>query len=400
MINQQALRYGQERSVIRELFEYGNQRAKVVGREQVYDFSIGNPSVAPPPQVGEVLRRLLEEEDPCTLHGYTSAPGDPAVRACIAQSLTRRFGGDCRPEQLYLTMGAAAGLCCCLHGLCNPGDEVVVFAPYFPEYGVFIQGAGGVMRVVPPKPQDFQIDFAALERTLTPRTKALIINSPNNPSGAVYSAGTLRQLAALLEQRQLAYGHPIYLISDEPYREIAFEGVEVPWVPALYRNTLVCYSWSKSLSLPGERIGYVYVPGQVEGSQKVYAAVAGAGRMLGYVCAPSLIQRAAAACCDLTADLSVYERNARLLTQGLRAMGYQYVVPKGTFYLFPQSLEPDDRAFSRAAQELDLLVVPGSGFGCPGHVRISYCVPTQQIERALPVFRKLAQRYGVLPHKD
>lgn len=393
MVNQQAVQYGRERSVIRELFEYGNQRAKLVGRDNVFDFSLGNPSVAPPPQVEEEIRRLLDQWDACALHGYTSAAGDPEARERIAASITRRFGGDCRPEQLYLTAGAAAGLCCCLRGLCNPGDEVVVFAPFFPEYRVFVQAAGAVMRVVPAQTNDFQIDFAALERVLTPRTKALIINSPNNPSGAVYSAGTLRQLSALLEQRQLAYGHPIYLISDEPYREIVFDHGTVPWVPALYRNTLVCYSWSKSLSLPGERIGYVYVPGQVERSEEVYAAVAGAGRMLGYVCAPSLIQRVAAACCELTADLSVYETNAKLLTDGLRSMGYQCVAPKGTFYLFPQSLEPDDVAFSQAAKALDLLLVPGSGFGCPGHVRISYCVPTPQIERALPVFQRLAEQY-------
>lgn len=394
MCNQQAVQYGQARSVIRELFEYGNQRAKQVGRENVYDFSLGNPSVAPPPQVEEEIRRLVAESDPCALHGYTSAPGDPEARARIAASIQRRFGGDCRPEQLYLTVGAAAGLCCCLHGLCDPGDEVVVFAPFFPEYGVFLRGAGAVMRVVPAETEGFQIDFAALERTLTAKTKALIINSPNNPSGAVYSQDTLRRLSELLERRQRDYGHPIYLISDEPYREIAFSGVEVPWVPGLYRNTLVCYSWSKSLSLPGERIGYVYVPGQVEDGETVYAAVAGAGRMLGYVCAPSLIQRVAAACCELTADLSVYETNARLLTDGLRSMGYQCVAPKGTFYLFPRSLEPDDGAFSRAAQALDLLIVPGSGFGCPGHVRISYCVPTQRIQRALPVFQRLAEQYG------
>lgn len=393
MINQQAVQYGRERSIIRELFEYGNARAKVVGRENVFDFSLGNPSVAPPAQVSEAISRLVAQSDPCSLHGYTSAPGDPEVRAQLAASIVRRFGGDCRPEQLYLTAGAAAGLCCCLHALCKPGDEVVVLAPYFPEYGVFIRGAGAVMRVVPAQTEDFQIDFAALERVLTPKTKALIINSPNNPSGVVYSAGTVRQLAALLEQRQLAYGHPIYLISDEPYREIAFTNVKVPWVPAVYRNTLVCYSWSKSLSLPGERIGYVYVPRQVEASEQVYAAVAGAGRMLGYVCAPSLIQRVVAACCELTADLSVYETNARLLADGLRAMGYHCVPPQGAFYLFPRSLEPDDVAFSRAAQALDLLIVPGSGFGCPGHVRISYCVPTRQIERALPVFRKLAEQY-------
>ncbi|MCD8381859.1 MAG: pyridoxal phosphate-dependent aminotransferase [Clostridiales bacterium] len=393
-MNEQMLQYGRERSVIRELFEYGNRRAAVVGREKVYDFSLGNPSVAPPPQVNETIRRLLDETDPCALHGYTSAPGDPVARGQIAASIRRRFGVDCTAEQLYLTAGAAAALSCCLAGLCEPGDEVVVFAPYFPEYQVFIQGAGAVMKLVPPETERFQIDFDALEGLLSHKTRAVIVNSPNNPSGAVYTQATLKRLAALLEAAQNRWGHPIYLLSDEPYREIAFAEVEVPYIPKLYGNTLVCYSWSKSLSLPGERIGYVYVPGSVEDSDAVYAAVAGAGRALGYVCAPSLIQRVAGACCDLTADLSVYEKNARLLVDELTGMGYRCPVPGGTFYLFPQSLEPDDEAFSQAARELDLLLVPGRGFGCPGHVRIAFCVPTERIERSLPVFAKLAERYG------
>lgn len=392
-MNEQMLQYGRARSVIRELFEYGNRRAAVVGREKVYDFSLGNPSVAPPPQVNDTIRRLLDETDPCLLHGYTSAPGDPVARGQIAASLRRRFGVDCTADQLYLTAGAAAALSCCLLGLCEPGDEVVVFAPYFPEYQVFIHTAGAVMKLVPPETENFQIDFDDLEGLLSPKTRAVIVNSPNNPSGAVYTRATLERLAALLEDRQNRWGHPIYLISDEPYREIAFAGVEVPYLPRLYDNTLVCYSWSKSLSLPGERIGYVYVPGSVEDSEAVYAAVAGAGRALGYVCAPSLLQRVAGACCDLTADLSVYEENAKLLVTELTKMGYRCPVPGGTFYLFPQSLEPDDEAFSKAAQELDLLLVPGRGFGCPGHVRIAFCVPTKRIERSLPVFAKLAERY-------
>jgi aspartate aminotransferase len=269
---------------------------------------------------------------------------------------------------------------------------VIVFAPFFPEYGVFIRSAGAEMKVCPPEIEHFQIRFDALEGLLTPKTKALIVNSPNNPSGAVYSKETLKQLAALLDAKEKEYGHPIYLLSDEPYREIAFDGTEVPYVPRLYPNTLVIYSWSKSLSLPGERIGYVYVPGQVEDSRRVYAAIAGAGRALGYVCAPSLMQRVVAECCDLTADLTVYETNARLLVKELRAMGYHVVAPGGTFYLFPRT-PIDDEAFSEAAKELDLLLVPGSGFGCPGHVRISYCVPTQRIERSLPAFQTLAERY-------
>ncbi|MBQ3090342.1 MAG: pyridoxal phosphate-dependent aminotransferase [Oscillospiraceae bacterium] len=393
MLNEQMVGYGTARSVIRELFEYGNQRAKVVGRENIYDFSLGNPSVAPPKEVNETIRRLTDEMDPCLLHGYTSAPGDPEARERIAQSIRRRFGMEASAGELYMTVGAAAGLCCCLRGLCNPGDEVITFAPFFPEYGVFIASALAQMKVCPPRPEDFQIDFDALEGLIGPATKALIINSPNNPSGAVYTADTLRRLARLLEEKSRRYGHPIYLISDEPYREIVFSGVEVPYVPKFYANTLVCYSWSKSLSLPGERIGYVFVPGQVEDQSRVYGAVAGAGRALGYVCAPSLMQRVAAACCELTADLSVYEANARLLTRELTAMGYSCVAPGGTFYLFPRTLEADDVAFCQKARELDLLVVPGSGFACPGHMRISYCVPTERILRSLPVFRQLAQLY-------
>lgn len=393
MINEQMLAYGQARSVIRELFEYGNRRAAVVGRERVYDFSLGNPSVAPPREVNDIIRTLTAQSDPCALHGYTSAPGDPEVRRTIAASISRRFAVDCRGEQLYLTMGAAAGLCCCLKALCRAGDEVVTFAPLFPEYDVFIRTAGAEMRVCPAEIEGFQIDFDALEALLSPRTAAVIVNSPNNPSGAVYSRATLERLSDLLGEKSAAFGHPIYLISDEPYREIAFGAVEVPFLPTLYRDTLVVYSWSKSLSLPGERIGYVYVPGEATDSEGVYAAVAGAGRALGYVCAPSLIQRLAAACCDLTSDLSVYQKNARLLTDALRGMGYHVVEPGGTFYLFPRTPIPDDAAFSQAAKEMDLLVVPGSGFYCPGHVRIAFCVPTERIERSLEVFQALRRKF-------
>ena len=393
MINQESLSLGQTRSVIRELFEYGNQRAKVVGRENIFDFSIGNPSVSPPPQVSMEIERLIREMEPCLLHGYTSAAGDPEVRTRIASSLSRRFGIDCKGEELYLTCGAAASLVCCLHALSEPGDEVVLIAPYFPEYVVFIRAAGGVVKICPADIDTFQINFQKLESLLTQRTKAVIINSPNNPSGVLYDEKTLTYLGELLGEKSRALGQPIYLISDEPYREIVFGGKTAPWIPHFYPNTIVCYSWSKSLSLPGERIGYVYVPASAEQSKEVYSAIVGAGRKLGYVCAPSLIQRLVAACCDLTADLSVYEKNARILTHSLRNLGYTCVVPGGTFYLFPKSLDEDDVAFARAAQKMDLLLVPGSSFGCPGHVHISYCVPTEQIERSLAVFSRLAKKY-------
>ena len=393
MINQESLSLGQTRSVIRELFEYGNQRAKVVGRENIFDFSIGNPSVPPPPQVSMEIERLIREMEPCLLHGYTSAAGDPEVRTRIASSLSSRFAIDCKGEELYLTCGAAASLVCCLHALSEPGDEVVLIAPYFPEYVVFIRAAGGVVKICPADIDTFQINFQKLESLLTQRTKAVIINSPNNPSGVLYDEKTLTYLGELLGEKSRALGQPIYLISDEPYREIVFGGKTAPWIPHFYPNTIVCYSWSKSLSLPGERIGYVYVPASAEQSKEVYSAIVGAGRKLGYVCAPSLIQRLVAACCDLTADLSVYEKNARILTHSLRNLGYTCVVPGGTFYLFPKSLDEDDVAFARAAQKMDLLLVPGSSFGCPGHVRISYCVPTEQIERSLAVFSRLAKKY-------
>jgi len=393
MVNPAMLGLGTARSVIRELFEYGKQRAAVVGAENVFDFSIGNPSVPSPGSVNEAAIRLLNESDPVVLHGYTSAGGDNAAKETIAASLNRRFGMDYTPDNLYMTVGAAAALCCTLKGLCCPGDEFVVIAPFFPEYKVFIEGAGGVMKLVPAQIEDFQIDFAALEAIIGPHTKAVLVNSPNNPSGVVYSEETIKKLSDLLETKSAELGRPIYIIADEPYREIVYDGVTVPYIPKYYKNTVVCYSWSKSLSIPGERIGYVAVPSAMDDWQEVYAAIAGGGRAIGYVNAPSLMQRVAAACCDDTADISVYAKNRRLLLDGLRSMGFTCVEPGGTFYLFPRSLEPDDFAFSERAKKHDILIVPGAGFGAPGHVRISYCVPTARIERALPVFEKLAREY-------
>ena len=280
-----------------------------------------------------------------------------------------------------------------LNGLSCPGDEFVVFAPYFPEYKVFIEGAGATMVLIPPEIDAFQINFDAFQQAVTPHTKGVLVNSPNNPSGVVYSKATLERLAAILTEKSEAFGHPIYLISDEPYREIVYADFEVPWVPHIYRDTIVCYSFSKSLSLPGERIGYVFVPKEVTEGADVYAAVAGAGRSLGYVCAPALFQQTASLCCDMTADLNIYEENAKLFVSALREMGYHVVEPGGAFYLFPRSLEPDDVAFSERAKKLDLLIVPGSGFGAPGHVRVSYCVQTETIRRALPKFQALADSY-------
>ena len=382
MVSQRMLQLGTARSVIRELFEYGRQRAAEVGAENVFDFSLGNPSVPAPAAVNETAIRLLREQGD-TIHCYTSAPGDTGARQRIADSLNRRFGEHYTADELYLTVGAAASLCCVFNGLTCPGDEYILFAPYFPEYKVFIEGARGKVQVIAPEIEQFQIDFTAFEKAVNCRTKGVVINSPNNPSGVVYSRQTLETLAAILRAKEALYGHPIYLISDEPYREIAFDGVEVPWVPSIYQDTIVCYSFSKSLSLPGERLGYVLVPKQTTDAVSVSTAVAGAGRSLGYVNAPSLFQQVTAECCDLTSDISVYERNCTLLTDALREMGYHVV----------QSLDPDDMAFSERAKKFDLLLVPGSGFGAAGHFRIAYCVQTEMIQRALPRFKALVDSY-------
>ena len=393
MVSQTMKQLGTARSVIRELFEYGNKRAAQVGRENVFDFSLGNPSVPAPPQVNETAVALLTTEDPAVLHGYTSAQGDAEARTLLAEDLNRRFGAGVSAGDLYISVGAAAALCCVFHGLSCLGDEFVVIAPYFPEYKVFIEGSGSAMKVVLPTPGTLQIDPAALERAITPHTKGVVVNSPNNPSGVIYTEETLKAAAAVLTRKSAEYGHPIYLIADEPYREIVFEGYSVPWLPHIYKDTIVCYSFSKSLSLPGERIGYVLVPPAVTDHNDVYAAAAGAGRMLGYVNAPSLFQRVAAHCCSLTSDTSVYQRNARLLVTALREMGYDCVEPQGAFYLFLKTPEADDAAFSQRAKDYDLLLVPGSGFGMPGYVRLAFCVQTEMIRRALPKFRELMESY-------
>ncbi len=393
MLNERMVALGTQRSVIRELFEFGKVRAAEVGAENVFDFSIGNPSVPAPELVNETAIKLLKEMDPVILHGYTSAQGDAVVRKQIADNLNSRFATTFRPENLYMTVGAAASLCCCLNGLCNPGDEVIVFAPFFPEYRVFIEGAGAKMVMIPADTEAFQIDFAAFEAAITEKTKAVIVNSPNNPSGTLYSEDTVKKLASVLEGASKKYGQPIFLLADEPYREIVFKGQSVPFLPKYYNNTLVCYSWSKSLSLPGERMGYVLVPDSVTDSELVYAAVAGAGRSLGYVNAPSLFQRVCAACVDVTADVAVYEENKNLMVPALRDMGYHVVEPQGTFYMFPRTLIEDDLAFCEKAKDFNLLIVPGTGFGCPGHTRISYCVPTERAKRSLDAFEALAKYY-------
>lgn len=393
MLNERMVSLGTQRSVIRELFEFGKIRAAEVGAENVFDFSIGNPSVPAPDCVNGIAIKMLKEMDPVLLHGYTSAQGDAIVRKQVADNLNLRFATSYRPENLYMTVGAAASLCCSLNGFCNPGDEVIVFAPFFPEYRVFIEGAGAKINIIPADIEAFQIDFDAFEAAINEKTKAVIVNSPNNPSGTLYSEETVKKLASILEEASNKFGQPIYLLADEPYREIVFSGQTVPFLPKYYKNTIVCYSWSKSLSLPGERMGYVLVPDNVTDSELVYAAVAGAGRSLGYVNAPSLFQRVCAACVDVTADVAVYETNKNLMVPALRDMGYHVVEPQGTFYMFPRTLDANDIAFCEKAKDFNLLIVPGTGFGCPGHARISYCVPTERAKRSLDAFEKLAKCY-------
>ena len=393
MLNQTAYSLGANRSCIRDLFEYGRARAAVVGEENVFDYSLGNPSIPSPAAVDEAVRQILLDTPTLQVHGYTSAVGDAATRQAIADDLNRRYDAGCRGENFFLGCGAAPELVAVFTALAVPEGELLAIAPYFPEYKPFAQAAGLNFRVVPPDVPDFQIKLDAVEAMLTPHTQAVLINTPNNPSGVVYTQKTLEALGALLNQKSREYGHPIYLISDEPYRELAY-GVEVPFVPLIYPNTVVCYSYSKSLSLPGERIGYIYVPDSAADSRALYAAVAGAARSAGHVCAPSLWQKVIARCAGLRPDLQAYDRNRKALYEGLTAMGYEMAKPDGAFYLFIKAPGGDANAFSEKAKERDLLLVPGDGFGCPGYFRICYCVSYDMIQRSLPVFRALINKSG------
>lgn len=394
-MNESMRKLGTHRSAIRELFEYAKQRKAEIGAENVFDFSIGNPSVPAPEQVRKTLTRLLMEKDPVALHGYTSAQGDPKVRSAIADYLNRAYDAGVSADLIYLTAGAAASLTISLTALLNPGDEVILLAPFFPEYRVFVERTGAKVVSVPADPETFQPDFAALEAAFTERTRVLLVNSPNNPTGAVLTGDSVQRIAAILTANRTAYGHPIYLISDEPYRELVWGNTEVPYLTRYYPDTLVCYSFSKSLSLPGERIGYVLASPRAERVQDVYAAICGAGRALGFVCAPALFQYMIPECLGLTADLSVYRENRELLCRELRSYGFRVVEPDGAFYLFVEAAEPDANAFAERAKGLELLLVPSDSFGCTGFVRISYCVSTEQIKRSLPAFRKLARSYGL-----
>ena len=394
-MNQRMYGLGSKSSVIREIFEYGKRRAAEIGAENVYDFSLGNPSVAPPQAVEDAIAQLLQGKDMTALHGYTSGPGDMATREAIAAHIRGSFGVPADAAHIYMTCGAAASLTISLSAICNAGDEVITFAPYFTEYKVFTETAGARLLALPSDPATFQIDFAALEGALSPKTAAVLVNSPNNPSGVVYGRETVKRLAALLAEKSAEYGRTIYLISDEPYRELVYGGVEVPYLPAYYKDTLVCYSYSKSLSLPGERIGYIFVSPQAKDAAALFLAVCGAGRALGYVCAPSLFQKVIARCQGMTSDVSVYEKNRNTLLSALTSYGFTCVRPDGAFYLFMRSPEPDANAFCEKAKQYDLLLVPGDDFGCAGYVRIAYCVSPAMIARSLPAFEKLARSYGL-----
>ena len=388
MINEKAYALGANRSCIRDLFEYGRTRAAVVGDENVFDYSLGNPSIPSPAEVNETIHRILEDTPSLAVHGYTSAVGDYATRKAIADDLNARYQANARPENFFIGCGAAPELVAVMRALAMPESELLAIAPYFPEYKPFAQEAGLEFRVVKPDVPRFQINFAELEESLNPNTAALILNSPNNPSGVVYSVETLEKLAALLKKKAEEFGHPIYIISDEPYRELTY-GCTAPWIPHIYPDTVVCYSYSKSLSLPGERIGYVYVPDSAFDSGRLYAAIAGAARGAGHVCAPSLWQKVIARCTHLRPDLDSYDRNRRTLYEGLKEMGYEVAKPDGAFYLFVKAPGGDANAFSELAKTKDLLLVPGDGFGCPGWFRVCYCVSYDKIVRSLPIFREL-----------
>ena len=382
-------------SAIRAMFEEGKRLAAIYGPENVYDFSLGNPNVPAPEAVNRAITDIVAEEASTKVHGYMSNAGFEDVRDTVAQSLNRRFGTQFHLENILMTVGAASGMNVILKTVLDPGDEVIVFAPYFMEYGSYVRNYDGVLVTVSPDTSSFQPNISELKEKITKRTKAVIINTPNNPTGVVYSSETLEQIAAVMKAKEEEYRTSIVLISDEPYRELAYDGVEVPYVTPFYHNTVVCYSYSKSLSLPGERIGYLVIPDELEDSKAVIAAATIANRVLGCVNAPSLMQRVIMRCIDEKVNVEAYDRNRNLLYNGLTGFGFECIRPEGAFYLFVKSPEADDRAFSEVCKKHRLLVVPGTSFACPGYVRISYCVSYEQIERSLPAFEAVAGEYGL-----
>lgn len=394
MVNEKSFALGNTGSAIRELFEYGKKRKQIVGEDNVFDYSIGNPSIPSPSIVNESLIKIIKEVEPTKLHGYTSAVGDLSVREAIAKYVNETYKTEEKANLIYLTCGAAASLTISLHALLNQGDEVITLAPFFPEYKVFVEKANGKLVIVKSKEKDFQIDFELLEKSINQNTKAMIINSPNNPTGVVLKEETIIELSKLLERKSKEYNHPIYLISDEPYRELIYDDkTKVPYVTKYYNNTLVCYSFSKSISLPGERIGYILVGNKCEDATTVYKAVCGAGRTLGFVCAPALFQYMIPYVLGYTSNLDVYKKNRDLLYNELSKMGYEIVFPDGAFYLFLKALESDAIKFAEVAKKFELLLVPSNSFGMDGYVRIAYCQDPLMIERSIPAFKKLMDEY-------
>ena len=395
MIAEKMIPFVQNNSAIRTMFEEGNRLKKQDGADKVYDFSLGNPSVPAPDCVREAIVDLANNEDPVILHGYMNNAGFEDVRETIAQSLNRRFGTDFSAKNLIMTVGAASGLNVILKTVLNPGEEVIVFAPYFLEYGAYVKNYDGKLVEISPDTETFQPDLEELERKITANTRAVIVNSPHNPTGVIYSEDTIKALAAILEKKQKEYGSVIYLISDEPYRELAYDGAEVPYLTKYYKNTVVGYSYSKSLSLPGERIGYLVIPDDLEDSETVIAAAGIANRILGSVNAPSLMQKVIARCVDAEVDVAAYDKNRLALYNGLTACGFQCIKPQGAFYLFVKSPVADEKEFCEAGKKYNILMVPGSSFACPGYVRLAYCVSYETIINSLPEFKKLAAEFSL-----
>ena len=395
MISEKMKPFVQNNSAVRMMFEEGNRLRGIYGPDKVYDFSLGNPSVPAPECVKEAIIELVNEEEPTLLHGYMSNAGFEDVRQTIAESLNRRFGTSFAAKNLIMTVGAASGLNVILKTLLNPGEEVVVFAPYFLEYSNYIRNYDGKIVEISPDTATFQPNLAELEQKITANTKAVIVNTPHNPTGVVYSEETIKKLASILEQKQKEFGSVIYLISDEPYRELAYDGVEVPYLTKYYANTIVGYSYSKSLSLPGERIGYLVIPDEADGSEEVITAATIANRILGSVNAPSLIQKVIKKCVDAEVDVAAYDKNRIALYEGLKECGFECIKPQGAFYLFVKSPVANEKEFCEAAKKYNILMVPGSSFACPGYVRLAYCVSYETIINSLPEFKKLAAEYGL-----
>lgn len=393
MINPESLALGTKRNTIMELADYGRKRAAVIGKENVFDFSIGNPSTPAPQEVNAAILDIVEHMASLAVHSYTSTLGDIKTRQAVAADMNARFGCNAKAEELLLCCGAAPEVAAVCKALTTPGSEILVFAPYFPEYKPYVEQAGSVFRVVPADEPHFQLNLEALEDMLTPNTSAVIVNNPNNPVGSVYSADTIGRLAALLERKSMEFGHRIYVIADEPYRELVYGEAKVPFIPSIYPHTAVCYSYSKSLSLPGERLGYIYVPFEADQGQDLYHAIIGAARAMGHVCAPSLMQLMLQRCAHLQPDLTVYDRNRRTLLEALRSYGYEIVEPEGAFYLFVKAPGGDDQAFSQKAMAKDLLLLPSSDFGWPGYLRLCYCVSHDTVVRSLPIFKALIEEY-------